>query len=221
MRKRNAIERDLIAEAIRSTVDAEVREHFDALTQEHQLTSRICGALEARLRYGDFGRYNVQIILQEIPDKGPGTLEKRTGVDLYIGVRIDEGAKISKGLFIQAKWNEKGRSRRDQADLVQQCKKIDEKTDAGYLWLYGPNGVDIVPAKEVVANPLVNPEQLGSRKLNEVMRQVFDCFEGDRKFGPPSGLSVRSDLGVMLEEFAAENAIIINVSNTEAHEFPE
>jgi hypothetical protein len=215
VRKRSALDRDLIAEAIRSTVDDEVREHFNSLTQEHQLTSRICGALEARLRYGGFGRYNVQIILQEIPDKGPGTLEKRTGVDLYIGIRMDEGPKISKGLFIQAKWNEHGRSRKEQADLVAQCKKIDEKTDAGYLWLYGPNGVDIVPAKEVVANPHVSPERLGSRKVNEVMRQVFDCFEGDRRFGPPSGPSARAGLGVLLEEFAAENAIIIDVTNRE------
>ena len=63
------LERDMIAEAFRSTVDSVVSEHYSALTQEHQLVSRIAQRLEelhgmqigrARLRHsskrGAFGR---------------------------------------------------------------------------------------------------------------------------------------------------------------------
>ncbi len=213
MRKRHSMFRDLIAEAIRSVVDEVVKEHFDALTQEHQLTSRICGALEAHLRHATFGPYNVQVVLQEMPDKGPGTLEKLTGVDLYIGVRVDEGSPVSKGLFVQSKWKESGRSAKDIKALVNQCHEIDERTDAGYVWLYGPDGVDVVPAKEVVANPKTAPEKLSSRRINEVMRQVLDCFEGDRRYGLPEGVPARKGLAIMLEQFGARQGVAVEVTN--------
>ncbi|MGO8047057.1 hypothetical protein ACC713_29605 [Rhizobium johnstonii] len=214
MEKRSTVSRDLIAEAIRSVVDELVKEHFDALTQEHQLTSRICQALEGSFRDTMFGKYRVRIVVQEMPDKGPGTLEKKTGVDLYIGIRVDEGVPISKGLFIQSKWKEsEGRSAKEQKTLVGQCREITKRTDSGYVWLYGPDGVDVVPAKEVIANPKAAPEALGSRKINEVVRQVLDCFEGDRKYGLPDDLPVRKALVVMMERFAANAAISIDISS--------
>ena len=157
MRKKTALERDLIAEVIRNVIDVEVKEHFDALMQEHQLTSRICGALEARFREVTFGEYRVRVMLQEMPEKRPGTLEKKTGVDLYIGIDVDEGSTVSKGIFVQAKWKEDGRSARDVKALVSQAQEIDRGTHAGYVWLYGPDGVDVVPAKEVAINPRNTP----------------------------------------------------------------
>ena len=216
MRKADALDRDLIAEAIRSVVDEVVREHYGALTQEHQLSSRICGALEAKLRHATFGEYRVEVVTQEAPDKGPNSLEKKSGIDLYIGIRIDDGAVVSKGLLVQAKWNDGARNAAEQARLVEQCQKIDARTDAGYVWLYGTSGVQVVPAKEVVANPSTAPEELGSRHLNEVFGQVLDCFEGDRRLALPTGPDLRRDLGVMLEEFGATTGVAVSLTGREA-----
>lgn len=213
MKRADGLSRDMIAEAIRSIVDEVVREHFDALTQEHQLSSRICGALEARLRMAAFGEYRVEIVTQEAPDKGPNTLEKRSGIDLYIGIRINDGAVVSKGLLVQAKWKDAGRNTAEQSRLVEQCRKIDGRTDAGYVWLYGSSGVEVVPAKDVIAHPTTAPETLGSRRINEVFGQVLDCFEGDRRLAIPNGVDLRKDLGTMLTEFGVRNGIAIAVSH--------
>lgn len=221
MLKGDSLVRDLIAEAIRSVIDDLVKEHFDALTQEHQLTSRICGALEAKLRRTYFMDYRVQVVAQEIPDKGPGTLEKRSGVDLYIGIQIDDGDPVSKGFFVQAKWKESGRTAKEQKSLVEQCEKISARTDAGYLWMYGAGGVDVVPAAEVAAHSGTPPEQLASRKINEVLQQVLDCFEGDRRYGLPQGVPMRKALGAMLEEFGAAQGVAIEVKAVDRESLEE
>lgn len=215
MKQEDALSRDMIAEAIRSVVDEVVKEHYDALTQEHQLSSRLCGALEARLRRATFGEYRLEIVTQEAPDKGPNTLEKRSGIDLYIGIRINDGAVVSKGMLVQAKWKDDGRNATEHTRLVEQCQKIDRRTEAGYVWLYGPSGVQVVPAKEIVASPTSTPETLGSRRLNEVFGQVLDCFEGDRRLAIPLGANLRADLAVMLDEYQVDLGIAIAVSRAE------
>jgi hypothetical protein len=78
-------QRDIIAAALRSVIDEVVSEHFDAETQEHQMTSRLAGLLERELRTLSVLGQQVFKITQEFPDKGRGSLEKPTGVDLYIG----------------------------------------------------------------------------------------------------------------------------------------
>ena len=213
MLKKDSLARNSIAELIRSVVDDVVREHVAGLTQEHQLTSRICGALEARLRGLQCFGCKVRIVTQEIPDRGRGSLEKKSGVDLYIGIEISNGQMVSKGLFIQAKWKEDRRTVTDQKGLLGQCVKISGRTHAGYVWLYGPSGVDVISASEVIKHPNTPPEQLGSRKLDEHFQQVLDCFEGDFSLGLPPGSDTRIALGQMLREFSIPAGIAIQVTS--------
>lgn len=47
-----------------------------------------------------------------------------------------------------------------------------------------------------------------------MMRQVLDCYEGDRRYGLPKGMSVRKGLSAMLKEFGVSNALSIQVTNS-------
>lgn len=211
MQKIDIPARDVIAELIRSIIDEVVREHFDAATQEHQLTSRLCGALEAKLRSLQVFDWHVRIVTQEFPDKGSGSAEKPTGIDLYVGVEIDGPDAISKGIFIQSKWNEPNRRSADQRQLVEQCKKMNSRSHASYVWLYGPEGVEVIPASEVVAWPTTRPEALSSRKVSELFKGVLDCFEGDQRFGLPRGEPMREALKAMIAELAVDYGMAIKI----------
>lgn len=211
MFKQRRFERDLISEAIRSAVDTVVSEHFGALTQEAQLTSRIAADLEARLNGLRVFDLSMRVIAQEMPDRGRGALEKKSGADLYIGIElVTPEESLTKGLFVQAKWEGK-HTRSEQAELVEQCGKLTARTTASQVWLYGPSGVSAVPAQEVVAHPGSPPEMLGSKKLNEVFQQVLDCFEGDPRYGLPDEQNVRAALSDMLQEFSVPTGLAISI----------
>ena len=217
MDRTDSFTRDLISEAIRSLIDDIAREHFDAATQEHQLTSRICGALEAKFSTAWFSNRRVRVITQEFPDKGPGSAEKKTGVDLYVGIEIDGPDPVSKGLLVQSKWKETARSGAEHRRLVGQCEQMTARSPASYVWLYGPEGVEVVPAGEVVSSTISPPESLGSRKISELFRNVLDCFEGDPAIGLPRGLSgsaTRRALKAMIAELAARSGILISIGST-------
>lgn len=216
MLKKDSLVRDLIAEAIRSVVDGVSKDHYDALTQEHQLTSRICQALEIRFNRTLFGRYRVRVVAQEMPDKGPNTLERKTGADIYVGIEIDDGDIVSKGFFVQAKWKETDRSSSQHSDLVKQCAKMKNCTHSAYVWLYGQNGVDVVPANEIINHPKTRPEDLGSRKLNEMMQQVLDCNEGDFSLGLPLGVPPRRSLKLFLQERGVRAGLVLEVKSMDS-----
>jgi hypothetical protein len=219
MERNDSLARDVLAEALRSVVDEITREHFDAVTQEHQLTSRICAAMEARFADTRVSGRRVRVIVQEFPDKGRGSAEKKTGVDLYIGVEIDGAVPVSKGLLVQSKWKETKRAPGEHKRLVNQCREMLDRSDAAYVWLYGPEGVDVVPAGDLVDAGTLPPEQLGSRKVSELFRNVFDCFEGDRAIGLPrgvaSGRDMRQALKGMIKEMAAERGLVIAIGSSD------
>ena len=201
MFKKNRLARDLISDAIRRTVDELVREHYGALTQEHQLTSRLCQQLESTFSSMDIFGYRVRVITQELPDKGPGSMEKKIGADIYIGFDLLGEESISKGVFIQSKWHEEKRNKKEQEKLVEQCANMLWRSHASYLWLYGSAGVEVVPANENTDTATRHPESLNSRNLSEMIRGVLDCVEGDRGIGMPKSASIRSSIKEMLHRF--------------------
>ncbi|MFL6721765.1 MAG: hypothetical protein ACJ8FT_08185 [Sphingomonas sp.] len=212
MLRRDEFTRDLISEAIRSAVDSTVQKHLPALTQEPQLTSRIAEALEQRLNGMRFLNSTVRVVTQELPDRGRGALEHETGVDLFVGLKVETGRfHLAKGLFVQAKWAAPLTSR-ERKDLVSQCKFMLRHTDKGALvWLYGPLGTSVVPASEVVENPMTNPSELCGRNVAELFSDVMDCVSGDRALVMPGIFDDRQALGRMLEEFRVRQGVVVNI----------
>jgi hypothetical protein len=96
-----------LASDIESAVNSVTIEHYPAVTQEHQLTSRIAQALEDSLNGKQYGVASVSVITQELPDRGRSSLEKPLGGDMYVGISLE--GDFDKGLLIQAKWDENQR----------------------------------------------------------------------------------------------------------------
>lgn len=199
---------EAIASGIQIAVQSVATDHYNAKTQEHQLTSRIGQAIEHGFRDGDYGNAKVSVITQDIPDKGRGSMEKRLGGDLYIGVSLE--GEYDKGLLIQAKW--KGNNR----GLVEQCKDMLGRTRDSYVWEYGPRGVRVKQARSIVrADHLVHGDSTWSTNVRRQFKRVLECKSGDKKLGIPPGPDRRSRVGQMLDALAVDTAVSVTIEPTD------
>lgn len=190
--------RDFLAEAIRGAADDVVQTHMPRLTQEPAITAKIADRIE-QLNGSRLNSYKVSVIAADMPDRGPGSLESKTGVDLLFAIRVQnliDGYDISKGLLIQAKLDSDKKAS-ERARLVEQCKRMLDRSPKGaFAWIYTSAGILSVPASEVVANPKTDAGSLAFRNISEHMRDVLDCVSGDQNI-------VRAD---MFESVVALNA---------------
>ena len=202
-------ERDLIAETMRSTIDEVVAEHHSAKTQEHQLTARIGQKLEDRLNSLEILGNRFSVITQDIPDKGRGALESKTGIDLYVGIALSGANGFSKAIFVQAKWA----NSKDQAGLAEQCEKMLNVSDASYAWIYGPNGVRVYDAAKLIGVPQATlGGRLRGRDINTLMRRVLDCKEGDPKYGiPENAINRRRAVTALMEAINAKVGVDVRI----------
>jgi N-acetylmuramoyl-L-alanine amidase len=105
--------------------------HYEADTQEHQLTSRIAQAIEHELGNVRIGETRVRIAVQELSDRGRGSKERAVGADLYISIVVEsEDESISKGMLVQSKWDhafsrssELGRLRDQSHEMLRRSKE--------------------------------------------------------------------------------------------------
>src|SRR4051812_15608253 len=91
----DSVNRRLIMDTLGETIDELVSDlYFDAIdapsvVQEPEITSRICQRVEDRLDGQRVGDYVFRVIAQSMPDRGPRSLEKLTGADLFLSVSLD------------------------------------------------------------------------------------------------------------------------------------
>ena len=76
-------EKERVFQAIELAVDIVVSEvvegHYEALTQEPQLTSKIAGAIEHTIKKMDIGDLNVKVEVRDFPAQGRGALVRKGG----------------------------------------------------------------------------------------------------------------------------------------------
>jgi hypothetical protein len=211
------IARDLIAKALGKATDQGVREHLTGISQEPHITSRIGQSLENTLNGKIVLGHRIQIMTQDIPDRGPGSLEKAIGADLYVGISVSSGGKReSKGFLVQAKIGRKLKSKSDYDALEEDCEDMLQRSDASYLWLYEANGVRVVNAKEVLNRGSRSPNELLRRRASTVFTRTLECSEGDFSLGLPSVAGTqkkhRTALGEMLEELRVAKGLSVLIS---------
>lgn len=204
-------QRDLIAAAFGSAVDETVVEHYPALTQEHQLMSRIAQRLEDRLDGLQLAGVQVRVDAQELPDKGPNSLERKIGADMFVSVTVE--GELSKGFLVQAKW----RDARDLDNYARQCEQMISHSPASYSWEFGATGVRVFSARSIVkraGHPAYwprGPFEFG-RKLPTMMGRFLICKEGDEDLGVPSVLNRRGYIKQMLTEWGIRRSVDVIVS---------
>ena len=200
-------QRDLIAAAFQSAVEEVVVEHYPAVTQEHQLTSRIAQRIEDRLNNLNLAGVTLRVSTQELPDKGRGAAESRLGADLWITLTLQN--EFSKGFLVQSKWQ----GDRDFGRYVDQCERMLNVSKSSYGWEFGRNGVRVYGAKRVIARSAYHDRYTldFGRKIQTVLKKMLDCREGDYALGIPSGVNPRDHMSSMIQDWNAQAAVSLEI----------
>jgi len=179
--------------------------HYEAETQEHQLTSRIAGAIERELGNIRVGEMSIRVVAQELSDRGRGSKEKKVGADLYISITIESGDRtISKGMLVQSKWDDAVEGPAERSRLHGQSQDMLRRSKESYIWTYGPQGVSVSPADPNHVHSGDNPPVTVGGLLSEGMA----CNAGDPSIGLDPGPVVES-LNSKLRELAVKTGLSI------------
>lgn len=205
------LEKGVIAAAISSKIDEAAKEKYGTPTQEHQLTSRIAGLLED-LNGLEVFQNRLAVVAQELPDKGPGALEKPTGADLFISITDSGPGGFSKGILVQTKRLKptikavvRGLYFESVEDprLAEQCQKMLHISPDSYVWVYGEDGVGVVHARDALEVGDAAMQPVTDRSTYDLFRKIMDCHEGDHRYGLPYDGDKRAQLKQMLDTFRA------------------
>jgi hypothetical protein len=173
--------RDAIAAAIQASVERVVKEAMTrSVSQEPAITDRVAEALQNDLDGRTFGNCKLRVVAQELPDRGPGALERDVGADLYVGI-LDERSGESKGFLIQAKKSVSGSrvSIARQSDLQRKCRDMQARTHASYVWIYRSDGVEVLRTVDVLRHPKEYGQHMPAIRIDDQIRPILQCDEGD------------------------------------------
>ncbi|MEY9153381.1 hypothetical protein [Bradyrhizobium japonicum] len=203
-------EKEHVFQVIEQLVDAIVSEvaegHYEALTQEPQLTSKIAGAIEHTIKQVDLGDLNVQVEVRDFPAQGRGALEGKVGADVYISVAVipENREDVSKGMLAQAKWDHSAKDPK----LPEQIGKMMERSESSYVWVYGPNGVTCYPAGDYI-----NPDSAGAggQSVGSLIANGLRCKQGDRRIGRDLTKPLITSLNEIMEELGVLTAVSFTI----------
>lgn len=182
-----------------------VQKHYEALTQEPQLTAKVAEAIELALDEINVGDLNARVLVRDFPAQGPGALEGKVGADVYISTAVisEEGKDVSKGMLAQAKWDDTTAD----AKLPQQIGKMLERTESSYVWAFGPHGILCTPATEYFdPEPPDTAQTVGSLIANGLR-----CKEGDRHIGRDLTKPPGTSMNEIMEELGVYTALSFTV----------
>lgn len=195
------------ATCIANAINHSVRALKDGRVEhEPAMTDRMLGAIEESLT-----NYCVKGICwraKTLTDRGRGSQESKYGADFMgvLDINLPEFT-VSKGFLAQAKLIRNG-SAGNLKELKRQCEKMLELSCDSFVFLYGPNGVRVVPALAIVGTT-VEPLQLYNRSAQRFFEEHLQCFIGDRNIKCPTPQT----LDALRTRFETRSAILIQASS--------
>jgi hypothetical protein len=178
--------------------------HYLADTQEHQLTAKIAEALERELKRLSVQGLRLSLNLQDFPDKGRGSKERKAGADLYISIVMQSpGRRFSKGMLVQSKWDDTFSPRGKEAASVSR-KMMERSASSSYFWVYGAYAIRAYRIAEMAPD---GPHFAPGRTVGETIANGFRCMEGDEKIGRRLDLPLVPSLNAALKDIAARKAL--------------
>lgn len=193
---------DLVSDLYSETIDGV------STVQEPEITSRLCQRLEDRLDNTQAGEYTIRVIAQSLPDRGPQSMEKLIGADLFISISLDGVDGFDKGIFVQAKYDRN----LDREELKDACRRMRDHISAEgvYVWVYEPEGVKVISSHQVDKMKKNSLGDVRPRSSAGFFGRVMDCFAGSKAWGIPNGGDRRKAVAVKLREARARNIVDIN-----------
>jgi hypothetical protein len=149
----------------------------------------------------------LSVHLQDIPDKGRGSMEKKIGADLYISIVLDApDESFSKGMLAQAKWDRTFSP--TDTGLQAQSQRMFSRSEASYVWIYQPTGIAVVPAEDVMGGTV---QYDNAKTVGGLIADGLRCQEGDRTIGRNTSVAVDASLNEMLEQLVTDRGLDIKV----------
>lgn len=169
---------------INKTVKQVCENQIPARTEEPALSSRIAQAIETELEHHpvEVDGMRVEVATQDVPSHGPNTLERKTGIDLYVSViRHDEDEAVSKGILVQSK---QGRSiQRDHKRLRNQSNRMSTRSEESYVVIFDDDNAFAIPAKRSCYPKLPDDFRRDEISIGELLADGFRCSRGDENIG--------------------------------------
>lgn len=180
-----------------------------SVVQEAEITSRLCQRLEDRLDNSQAGDYVFRVIAQSLPDRGPKSMEKLFGADLFLSISLDGAQGFDKGIFIQAKYDRNI----DRSELKDACRRMQALAgrEGVYVWVYEPDGVKVLSSHQVSQMRKNNLTGVTPRTMAGFTGRILDCYAGSRAWGIPSAGDRRKLIGDRLREARASNLLDIKL----------
>ncbi len=194
----------MIAERIDTVARAVCERHYLAPTQEHQLSAKLAEAIERELVGFKARWFTMGVAAQDFTDKGRGSWERPTGADLYISIvrsDQDEDNTFSKGMLVQSKWDRTFFPNREE--LQQQCERMLARSRSSYVWVFGPNEVLSIDAKDVVSSMPLHGQTVGTQ-----IADGLRCHQGDVRIGRDTSKPLDRGLGDIMRALAAEDFFV-------------
>jgi len=204
---------EIIGEVVDGIVAQACERHYFAPTQENQFTSKIADRIEQRLNDMNIFGISVNVHAQDFPDKGAGSMERKSGGDVYISVVVNApGVRINKEMMIQSKWDDAISTSAARRSLHQQTEKMRARTKSSYVWVYGPSSIAVVPSDDVSEGriDLSNVKTVGG-----LISDSLRCREGDPSISRDLTLPIPQLLSTVMERLSADHAISFELSEPE------
>lgn len=175
---------------------------------EHEpaMTDRMLSAIEVSL--SSLSTPGIRWSAKTLTDRGAGSQESKYGADFMgvLHVSLPE-LKVTKGFLAQAKLV-RGNSSGDLKELKVQCEKMLNLSPASFVFLYGMDGVRVVPAISVLGSVL-DPVDLYSRSAQRFFEEHLQCYIGDR------GIDVATPamLPALRERYLARSVLLMEATS--------
>lgn len=207
---RMAITRE-IGEAVDDLVRTLYSDTKDGVStvQEAEITSRLCQRLEDRLNGKRVGAYKLRVTAQSLPDRGPQSMEKLFGADLFVSISLEGKDGFDKGIFVQAKYD-RNVHRDELVDACERMQQIAGKRGA-YVWGYKPDGVRVLSSHQVKRMKSNDISEVGPRTMRGFTGRVFDCYAGSKAWGITSEGNRHHAIGDRLRKARAKTILDIQV----------
>ena len=166
-----------ISEAANGALDAYVAGRIE---EEPHITDRMLGAVDERIKNRKFNGIIWQARTLRT-SRGRAAEEKRHGADLMGILDVDlPKYRIKKGFLAQAKRAEPGVPLKNWEHLIHQCKKMVERTEESFVFIYSRNeGIRIFPAVAVISLKSKDIFDLYSLSVQTFFEKHLECFIGD------------------------------------------
>jgi hypothetical protein len=210
------LDRKEITHFFGKAIDEIVRELYsDALAgistaQEPEITSRICQGAEDRLNGRTVGHHRLRVSARSMPDRGPKSVERKTGADLYLSVSLDGEDGFNKGLLIQAKYDRHS----NREELIESCEKMAAKfgETSAYVWVYKPNGVYVLSPEQLRNSDETLATNIpGARRMSGFAGRILDCYAGNKTHGIRRGPNRKQQIDNLIRELHADNALDVSI----------